>query len=273
MKSISISFISVAFNSSNEIEKLIKSIKKVFVQLNFEIIIVDNSSCILTKNICELNNVVYMDSGENVGFSKACNNGARVSSKDLLFFINPDSEFNGINQSIFNDFDENSKIIYIPNVKEIQFGDDVVSKGMLFPLFSEYLMSKILRRNQFPWYRGSALLLSRQCFFELNGWNEHFFMYAEDLDLFYRAKKLSYAVKNVDIFLTHDGGMSSDNIWDKRERQFIVDNSLKKFYCLHRLYVDGLLFYSFFIFMIAIKDLAFYRIVSWYKAIFKFSKT
>lgn len=95
-------------------------------------------------------------------------------------------------------------------------------------------------------------------------------MYAEDIDLFYRAKLLGFDVKNVDISLTHDGGISSNNIWSKMERQFKVDSSLKKFYSHHSLYFNGLVFYSFFILLISIKNFALYRFVSWYKVIFNF---
>ena len=62
------------------------------------------------------------------------------------------------------------------------------------------------------WIAGAALLLPTELFRELDGFDERFFMYSEEVDLQTRARALGIpSILLGDVAATHSGGGSSDN--------------------------------------------------------------
>ena len=62
------------------------------------------------------------------------------------------------------------------------------------------------------WALGAALLMSRQLFDELGGWDESFFLYSEETDFCLRAREAGYVSRYVpESVMTHIGGQSGQN--------------------------------------------------------------
>ena len=90
---MSISIIIPVYNKYNLTLKCIQSIYQNTRDIDFEIIVVDNASTDETK---EINNIFdqrtkIIRNIANLGFSKACNQGAAKSSKPNLIFLNNDT--------------------------------------------------------------------------------------------------------------------------------------------------------------------------------------
>lgn len=115
---MSLSFITVTFNSANDISGLLKSLQSL-AQPEDEIIIVDNASTddtlsllhtflsVDAKKIPSLQiqspdhtsysiPVHIVANSENLGFGHACNQAVRLSQGDTLLFVNPDCTFNSL---------------------------------------------------------------------------------------------------------------------------------------------------------------------------------
>ncbi|MDD4136246.1 MAG: glycosyltransferase, partial [Candidatus Shapirobacteria bacterium] len=85
------SLIIVNYNSSQNTNKLLLSLKKYFYLGINEIIIIDNNS----KDIKNLNTndsrVKLIKNSKNFGFAKAVNQGIKESKNNFLILLNPDT--------------------------------------------------------------------------------------------------------------------------------------------------------------------------------------
>lgn len=89
-----LSIILVTWNSADEIQKCISSVINALSGLNAELIIIDNNS---SDNSFELVNKISFPrlqtirNSENLGYTKAVNQGIKLSSGKFLFLLNPDT--------------------------------------------------------------------------------------------------------------------------------------------------------------------------------------
>jgi len=221
-----------------------------------EIIVVDNlSSDDSPDNIPGIEIPIrVVRNSSNLGFARACNIGAEISSADYLLFLNPDTKvFPESIQTpmLFMNEPENHKI----GVVGIQIIDELnkisktcarIPSGTDF-IYTSLGLHKILP-NLFPDYvlhswdhnsnrlvehvMGSYYLIRRHLFQELNGFDEQFFVYLEDLDLSARVLQKGYSIyylSTVQIF--HKGGGASENV--KAQRLSYVLRSKLTFYKNH----------------------------------------
>jgi GT2 family glycosyltransferase len=63
------------------------------------------------------------------------------------------------------------------------------------------------------WATGAAMLMSRQCLDAIGPWDESFFLYSEETDYAWRARRLGFALRYVpDAVVVHEGG-PTDKRW------------------------------------------------------------
>jgi N-acetylglucosaminyl-diphospho-decaprenol L-rhamnosyltransferase len=204
-----------------------------------KIIIVDNNSSDESINILPKNKLIkVIKKKKNHGFGKACNIGAKYSNEKYLLFLNPDTRVfrNTIGKSLeFMEKSENQKIA-ISGVQMIDASKNVVKSCSYFPTASRFLFKSTgldnfiknrgLLMKDFDHTNsilvdqiiGAFFLIRAEVFFKLNGFDERFFLYFDDVDLSQRSHNLGYvSFFNSDIKCFHRGGVSSDN--DKVSRQ------------------------------------------------------
>ena len=103
------------------------------------------------------------------------------------------------------------------------------------------------------WYIGASVIISTEDFNRIGMWNERYFMYSEDLDLFYKIHENGITIKCLNSEIFHLGGGCSQNVWNNLERDVKKENSLYLFFKLNRtkteyfiykllLFVHGLIF-------------------------------
>ena len=95
------------------------------------------------------------------------------------------------------------------------------------------------------WISGAAMIMKREVFNEINGFDERFFMYFEDLDFAFRAKKAGWqSYYLAETKALHYGGGASYQVKDKR--LFYMLNSRVLYIAKHfgRLAALGILFAS-----------------------------
>jgi len=150
-----------------------------------------------------------IDPKENIGFSRACNRGARESKSDFVLFLNPDTrvEATTLSQSVANHREVFGNEKGILGVQLKDCGGRVSSSCSRFPSFARIaakslgLSALMPVRFQTHWMHdfdhlnsrfvdcvmGAFILCPRGVFEELGGFDERFFVYYEEVDLSYRA--------------------------------------------------------------------------------------
>lgn len=239
----SISIVIVNWNSGIQLSECIESInksKKANFMLN-NIIIVDNasndSSLDLINN--KSRNIKIIKNNDNIGFGKACNQGAIGVEDNFILFLNPDMLiYEDTFLNLFNYIEKNdSSKIGIYGV-QLQNEMKIVQKTCArLPSLSTFIIrslglnkinSKIfqsytmqdwdhLSNREVDQVMGAFFMIKRDIFEKLNGFDERFFVYYEELDLSKRVKDASYKTVFVsEARAYHKGGGTSENVKAKR---------------------------------------------------------
>lgn len=233
----------VNWNAGALLRDCVRSIE-VAGQAGFEfgqVVIVDNGSTDGSLDGLEFTDLPLkiIKNTENKGFAAACNQGAQGSRADYLLFLNPDTRLfadsltvplafmeAAQNQSVgicgIQLIDEHAEIsrscARFPTPR--MFFSKVFGLDRLFPVFfeSHFMVEWGHKENRAVNHViGAFFLVRRQLFEQLNGFDERFFVYLEDLDFSLRAKKLgwtSYYLADAQAY--HKGGGTSEQIKARR---------------------------------------------------------
>lgn len=228
MKDVSI--IIVNYNSGDYLYRCLDSIKS-YVHINYEVIVVDNKST--DNSIQKCSNFfgeVYklINANENLGFARANNLGFKEATGKLIHFLNPDTEVrDGINDDYLIAL-QNCDNIFINDLQNID--ETFVQSKNLIPTILNCLYKLFYPSKCKYWYTGATVIISRKNFELVGHWNEYYFMYAEDLDLFYKINLNNISINKLNSIITHIGGVSSSKTWANYEREKYKQRSLKLFY-------------------------------------------
>lgn len=182
-----IAIVTVTYNSSAIIGSLLRSIPA-----GTQVIVVDNASADAdeTRVLAEEQGATFIGNCENVGFGRACNQGAAQADTEFLFFVNPDAE-------LFPDTLEHLLSAADAYPKASAFNTRIVKgDGSLFFKRRSKLIPKTLwlprdaarQDGEVPVLSGGALLVRRTAFEQVGGFDPNIFLFHEDDDLSLRLK-------------------------------------------------------------------------------------
>lgn len=209
------------------IESIVKNYKSQLEEREFEIVLVDNASgddsVQSFKQSNHLNHFKLVESRENLGFGKGNNLGAEKSSGKALLFLNSDTEIldDGL-LGMVNFIDKNKNCAILGGKLHFPDGKIQLSVGKFYTLFNLFLMlfggerAGLLRESpdkisKVDWVSGACLMIKRDIFEEIKGFDKNIFMYMEDVDICYVAKKLGlYTYFYPNISLLHKERGSSN---------------------------------------------------------------
>lgn len=230
MDNINVSVITVTYNNERNISDYINSLKE-NLNAQSEVIIVDNASNDNTLKLLEKENkVILIKNNENLGFSKACNLGAKKAKGNYLLFLNPDTKVTKGAIDKLVQFYQQSPDAGITAPKLIQFDESIQPSVRRFPSLigavKEYYLGS---KNSFEAYVpqgsipvsvdtvvGAAMLIKKEIFEKVGGFNEKYFMYYEDIDLCKRIKSLGLKIYYLpDAIIYHKVG---DSISEKKSK-------------------------------------------------------
>lgn len=225
-----ISIIIVTWNTALITKKCISSIFKYIPKKVFEIILVDNGSTDSTQlEFFQKKDIIYIRNKENLGFSKANNIGAKIAHGKYLLFLNSDMLLT--DSSLLSMFEYYQNNIDIGTIGPKYLNYDLTPQASVFPpqtiinAYKEYWLkqkncfSKYIPKQNNPtsvWsISGGALLIKKELFFGIGGWDEKYFFYFEDLDLCrtIRLKKLKI-VYYPQCKIIHYHGLSGSKLID-----------------------------------------------------------
>lgn len=260
---IDLSIIIVNWKSTAYILKCVESVYARTHETSFEILVVDNASpdgdVGLVKE--KFPEVIVIESLTNLGFAGANNLGFRASRGDFVVFLNPDTLLE--NEA----FD-----LIIPEIRKLSNAGAVGCKLLnrdlsiqtsaiqTFPTILNQVLDLDVLRNRFPscslWniaplysdstepsqvevISGACVMFRREVFAEVGQFSEEYFMYAEDLDLCYKATLANYTNYYLPQgVIMHYGGGSSN----PRRAVPMKWKSILKYVAKHRGYPYQLVF-------------------------------
>lgn len=243
-----LSVIIVNYNSSSFLELCLYSVQKSLLKADIksEIIVVDNSSsddsCNIIKN--KYPSVLLVENQTNMGFSKANNIGASKASGKYICVLNPDIVLNEDTFFKILEFYESGIKVGFVGCHMID-GTGVFlreSKRTVPGLLSSFM--KIIGISKFYYSslnnddRGyvdviaGAFMFTEKCIYDkVNGFDEEYFMYGEDIDLSYKALKNGYFNYYLgDVKIIHFKGESTDKNFTYVSRFY---NAMYIFYKKH----------------------------------------
>lgn len=207
-----ISVIIVTYNSANHIAACLPS---VLAQrgVTFETIVVDNASSDQTLARLEAFDVNVITSPENLGFGRGNNLGFASSTGRYIYFLNPDARLvqpDGL-AKLCAAMDANPPW-GMAGTHILDPADHHES-----PPATEYPAQRHVRRDfsklpgNIAWIIGASMVVRRELYEELGGFDPEFFLYSEETDFCLRLRELGFEIGYLsEVAVSHIGSASED---------------------------------------------------------------
>jgi len=211
-----VSVIIVSYNNSKLLRDCLQSVIDNTKGVSYEIIVIDNNSTDGSQDMLRelYPDVTLLCNEENIGFSRANNQGYKRSSGKYLLFLNSDTLILGdAVEKMTMYIRENPEVgILGPKIldshhqphrsymryldakklffgsKRIRFFIDVEKYRLHFPAYDYNSIQNV------PWLSGACLMITKKVFEEAGLFDEHYFLYLEDMDLCMQVNRLGYGV-------------------------------------------------------------------------------
>ncbi len=209
-----LSVIILNYNVRYFLEQCVYSVQKALENIDGEIIVVDNNSqdesCAMIKQLFP--KVILIENKENLGFPKGNNLGVAIAKGEYICILNPDTvvaEDTFIKVLAFAQKQNDLGIIgcklidgtgnFLPESKRgvptpwVAF-TKIAALYKLFPkttIFNQYYAQHIAENEiaKVAILVGAFMVMKRELYLEIGGFDENCFMYSDDIDLSYMALK------------------------------------------------------------------------------------
>jgi len=231
---MSIDIVIVNWNAGKLLKECVDSVIKYRDSSVCNILVIDNDSSDGSEMFLDDQLLVKLiRARKNLGFGKACNLAASHCNSEFILFLNPDARIFGDTLSKVQSFmvdNENTKI-GICGVKLLDENGHIARSCSRAPSAKAYFSKAIGLTKIFPslgnamseWNHldtrivdqviGAFFFVRRTLFLSLQGFDERFFVYFEEVDFSYRARKEGWCSAyfcGAEAF--HKGGGSSDQV-------------------------------------------------------------
>ena len=231
-----LSIVIVNWNSRDDLKKSLASIVRDTRDLEYEIVVIDSGSHDGCDRMLRQHfpHVRFIQSAENLGFAKANNRAFRTTTGRCVLFLNPDTEAVGAAVTVLYAGLQSLPDAGVVGCKLLNSDGTIQSSCIraIPTILNRMLDSNVLRRR-WPKSRlwgtaalyeeglesreveavsGACLMMRRDRFIEVGGFSEDYFMYAEDIDLWYKSRQRgfkNYYVPQATVI--HHGGNSSQH--------------------------------------------------------------
>jgi GT2 family glycosyltransferase len=208
------------FLKAERVVKNIASLKKQIVNFAYEIIVVDNSvDADNAKILQQIDGIELIVNETNLGYPRANNMAAKKASGEFLFFVNPDivwSEPSTL-QTIVNYLEHNDDVGILGPQHISEQTNKSEKSARRFPSLFRQIIQRVTKSDSrdsvyeqttaVDWLHSSFWAMRRDLFFDLGGFNEHYFLFYADTEL---CRKCNQRQKQV-IYFT-DTKVQSDGL-------------------------------------------------------------
>ncbi len=214
MAKVDLSIVIVSYNTKKITQDCLNSVSRSLKnsKIKYETIVVDNDSKDGSQELLQAmaqdqtNNLTYLQTNTNLGFGRGNNYGVKQAKGNYVLLLNSDTIV--LNRSIEKLFD-----FYLKNEENVQFlGAKLLNRDLTpqasaarFFTLPVVFASLLLKGDyygltrfspnefrQVDWISGACILCKKSLYQKLGGFDKDIFMYMEEVDLLYRAKKKGY---------------------------------------------------------------------------------
>jgi GT2 family glycosyltransferase len=209
-----LSVIIVSYKGYKRLERCLKALDS-FMRKDFsmEVIVVNNNpgDTIFTGIEKAYTGIKFIHNTVNGGYSNGCNLGCSNAAGDYFLVLNPDTfvEEQQIGKMLCAA--KSNPSYYIISCRQLkENGKDSRAYGK-FPWRKSSFKDNSDAGVIFPdWVSGSVMMINRNIYQKLNGFDEDFWMYYEDVDFCHRARNAGGEIAFYNkIIIQHDHGASS----------------------------------------------------------------
>jgi GT2 family glycosyltransferase len=233
----------VNYNSREYLGACLSSIEKAFFTSGeLQIILINNEAEPLNAAEVKKNTAIeieIVEAGKNLGFGKAHNLGFKKAKGEFVLFLNPDTRVSEKAIAELVGLLENNSDIGIAGPLLVGDGgtaedEHCGAKKTPFSIIKAKIarrkISKLSEATEVEWISGGAMMVRKDLFSELGGFDENYFMYYEDVDFCLRARRRNArVVVNPRAKVFHSGGKSyKDNKAKKKHYYVSQDYYLRK---------------------------------------------
>jgi len=253
-----LAIIIVNYNTGDYLERCLASLETHRGDVGIDVVVIDNASVdgSHTRAIAGHPWARLIENHENIYLSPAWNQGIRATDAPYVLLLNPDTEWwvgtladyvavarahprAGIVGPMIRNLDGT---VY-PSGRPLPSVVDAVGHGFVGPIMPD---NRFTRRyhmegwdrtteREVDWVSGACMLLPREAFEAVGGFDEGFPLYAEELDIATRLRAAGWSVLfTPEVEITHAIGVSTGG--DRRPHRLVVmhSDSLYRYYARHR---------------------------------------
>jgi N-acetylglucosaminyl-diphospho-decaprenol L-rhamnosyltransferase len=219
----------VSYNSRGELRRCVEPLSGL---PDVDVVVVDNASTDGSLEAVADLPVATIPLDRNGGFSQGCNAGWRSASSPYVLFLNPDARLDAESLRLLREVLETQPAVGAVAPRILHADGTLEYSQRRFPrLRSTYARALFLHRL-FPaaswtdelirdpeayavtgapdWVSGACVLVRRSVLEQLDGFDEGFFMYCEDIDVCRRLRSAGHElVYEPRAVVSHEGGASA----------------------------------------------------------------
>ena len=208
----------VNYHSEEDLRNFLRSFADFRPDCLHEVVVVDNSAS--EQKLEDLREefgewVTTVSPQKNLGFGAAQNRAVKKAKGEYVLLCNPDLEIQDESVERLMRFAEQQEDLGVVGPQLIHPDGESQESCRRFPTFTDLVIKRMGLRSLFPrltkrylmqdkkldkptevdWLVGAALLMKRDRFLEVGGFDERFFLFFEDTDLCRRMKQAGYSVQ------------------------------------------------------------------------------
>jgi len=248
----------ISYNTKDLLEKCLKSVNEAKSSVSLEIVVVDNNSADGSVGMVreKYPEAKIFENQDNLGFAKGCNQAIKKAAGNYVLLLNSDTEIVEGCFDVLHDFMNSHENAGAVGPKILNFDGSVQYSCRDFPSFADATVHAFLgaffpsnpfskrykrvERNhesdqEVDWISGAALCLRKEAVESIGCFDEHYYMYVEDMDLCYRLRQKDWGIYyNPKAKVYHHIGQSSKQMSSKMMIEH--QKSIYRFYS--KLYKD-----------------------------------
>jgi len=211
MAKIDLSIVIVSYNTKKITENCLESINRSLwgTKIKYEIIVVDNDShdgskdMLLKYSLDKNNHTFYFQTNTNLGFGQGNNFGVKKAKGKYILLLNSDTiVLDRSIEKLFNFYIQNEKTVHFLGAKLLNKDLTPQPSACRFFTLSVVFATLLLKGDYWgltrfspnklrrvDWVSGACIMTKKSLYQRLGGFDKDIFMYMEEVDLLYRAKK------------------------------------------------------------------------------------
>lgn len=233
MEGSDLAVVVVNYNSGDFLPRCLASVYAAAQDLALEMVVVDNASRDGSGKRVEAEHPAarILENPVNRGFAAAANQGIRATAAPFVLLLNPDAEITGGSLAgllkVAGERPRTGAVGLLvrnpdgtiqPSARKVPGLLESLGHAFLGPAIPtnpftrSYTMADWDRatEREVEWISGSAMLLRREAFEAVEGFDEGYFMYVEDVDLCTRLREAGWTVVfSPEVEVVHEIGASS----------------------------------------------------------------